>query len=113
MGLLPSAIGYLRTDVSGLRQSRDESRILGTAKRTGYDLRKTVAFSGKTDRPMHRLRVVCERMGVGAVIVPNLDHFENRVVPAELLEVAAVVIVDPLSTLNKVVIGDAVIGKGD
>ncbi|WP_459955186.1 hypothetical protein [Nocardia sp. IFM 10818] len=95
MGLLPSAVGYLRSDISRIAQPHDELRIRQAAKRTGYDLRKIIVFSANTDNPVHRLRVVIDRLGVDAVIVPSAVHFDERKVPAELLEVAAVVSVSP------------------
>lgn len=91
MALLPSALGFLRSDVSGLRQSQDEDRIRRVAKRTGYELQKTIAFSDRTDEPIRRLRVVVDRLHIDAVIVPGTEHFDNRQVPAALLEVAAVI----------------------
>ncbi|MFE3196283.1 hypothetical protein ACFXHA_45310 [Nocardia sp. NPDC059240] len=84
-------MGYLRSDVSGLNQVRDEERIQSAAKRTGYDLRKTVVFGERTNDRLHRLRVVVDRLGVAAVIVPSTSHFDDRAVPSELLEVAAVI----------------------
>ncbi|GAB4588211.1 hypothetical protein [Nocardia sp. IFM 10818] len=95
MGLLPSAVGFLRSDVSGLNQPRDELRILAAARRTGYDLRKTIVFSEHTEDRMRRLRVAIARLGVNAVIVPSTEHFDDRTIPEELLEVAAVITVSP------------------
>ncbi|MFD7847555.1 hypothetical protein ACFV4K_32070 [Nocardia sp. NPDC059764] len=95
---MPSAVGFLRSDVSGMNQPRDELRILAAARRTGYDLRKTIVFSSRTDEPMRRLRVAIDRLGVDAVIVPSTEHFDNRVIPGELLEVAAVITVSPGNT---------------
>ncbi|WP_458686930.1 hypothetical protein [Nocardia tengchongensis] len=98
MSLLPSAVGFLRSDVSGLNQVRDELRIRAAARRTGYDLRKTVVFNERTEDRPHRLRVAVDRLGVDAVIVPSVAHFDNHAIPAELLEMAAVVTVSPGST---------------
>ncbi|MEC3953624.1 hypothetical protein VMT65_11325 [Nocardia sp. CDC153] len=63
MGLLPSAIGYLRQDVS--------------------------------ENPA---QVAIDRLGVDAVIVPSTEHFDDHVIPAELLAVATVITVSPGST---------------
>ncbi|AYF79362.1 hypothetical protein D7D52_24885 [Nocardia yunnanensis] len=98
MGLLPSAVGFLRSDISGLNQPHDELQIRLAASRAGYDLRKTVAFSERTDDQIHRLRVVVDRLGVDAVIVPSAAHFNGHAIPAELLEVATVITVSPGST---------------
>ncbi|WP_327146394.1 hypothetical protein [Nocardia sp. NBC_01327] len=95
---MPSAIGYLRSDVSGARQVWDENQIRSLAKKFGYDLRKMIVFSATTDRPAHRLRVVVSRLGVDAVFVPSLEHFEGSEIPAEVAAVAAVVTVSPQIT---------------
>ncbi|APB01055.1 hypothetical protein NS506_07028 [Nocardia seriolae] len=98
MGLLPSAVGFLRSDVSGLNQPRDELQIMRAAKRTGYDLRKTLVFSDRTEDRAHRLRVAIDRLGVDAVIVPSTAHFDGHDIPADLLAVATVITVSPGST---------------
>ncbi|MBF6060470.1 hypothetical protein IU500_06715 [Nocardia terpenica] len=98
MGLLPSAVGFLRSDVSGLNQPRDELRILAAAKRTGYDLRKTIVFSEHTEDRVHRLRVAIARLDVDTVIVPSTEHFDDHTIPEELLEVATVITVSPGNT---------------
>ncbi|MFE3057614.1 hypothetical protein [Nocardia sp. NPDC059239] len=95
MGLLPSALGFLRSDVSATKQQQDERAIERAARLSGYDLRKIVVFSERTLDPVHRLRVAVDRMNADAVIVPSVEHFDARRVPAELLEVAAVLIVSP------------------
>ncbi|QLY29931.1 hypothetical protein [Nocardia huaxiensis] len=95
MGLLPSAVGFLRSDVSGLRQSQDEMGIRRAAKRTGYELRKTIVFGERTEDRVRRLRVAIDRLGVEAVIVPSAEHFDGGAIPAELLEVAAVITASP------------------
>ncbi|WP_162958593.1 hypothetical protein [Nocardia yunnanensis] len=101
MGLLPSAVGFLRSDVSGLNQPRDELRILAAAKRTGYDLRKTIVFNEHTQDRVHRLKVAISRLGVNAVIVPSTEHFDDHTIPGELLEVAAVITVSPGNTWGR------------
>ncbi|WP_405484846.1 hypothetical protein [Nocardia sp. NBC_00511] len=94
---IPSAIGYLRTDISRLRQPWDEARIRSLASRLGYDLRKTATFSPRTDRPIHRLRVLISRLDVDAIIIPSLSHFDG-VVPSELVQLVDVLTVDPFET---------------
>ncbi|MTE15380.1 hypothetical protein GLP40_21720 [Nocardia sp. CT2-14] len=94
----PSAIGWLRSDISGERLQRDETRIRGLAHRLGYDLRRTVVFGPRTDRPVQRLRVLVSRLDLEAVIVPSVDHFEGGCVPADLVAVADIITVYPENT---------------
>ncbi|GAB4589801.1 hypothetical protein [Nocardia sp. IFM 10818] len=91
----PSATGYLRSDVSGARQQWDENEIRGSAAKLGFDLRKTIVFGPHTDRPIHRLRVSVDRLGVDAVFVPSAAHFAGGEIPPELVAVAAVVTLSP------------------
>ncbi|MGW4249379.1 hypothetical protein [Nocardia sp. NPDC004722] len=94
----PGAIGYLRRDVSGARRQWDEVRIRKVAERLGYDLRKIAVFGVETDRPVYRLRVMVGNLGVDAVIVPGLEHFENGLLPGDLIERADVITVSPEHT---------------
>ncbi|MEU7628676.1 hypothetical protein AB0C34_01640 [Nocardia sp. NPDC049220] len=96
----PGAIGYVRCDISGVRQQWDEHQIRSVAKRLGYDLRKTIVFNERTADPIYRLRVVVTRLDVDAVIVPSGHHFDPSwaVVPAELVAVADVITVTPEQT---------------
>ncbi|WP_406266037.1 hypothetical protein OH799_19470 [Nocardia sp. NBC_00881] len=96
----PGAIGYVRCDISGVRQKWDEMQIRSTAKRLGYDLRKTIVFNERTADPIYRLRVVVTRLGVDAVIAPSGHHFDPAwaAVPAELVAVADVITVSPEQT---------------
>ncbi|WP_405135215.1 hypothetical protein [Nocardia sp. NBC_01388] len=100
---LPSAVGYLRSDVSGVHQKWDEIQIRSTAARLGYDLRKTVVFSATTERPLHRLRVVVDRLGVDAIVTPSVAHFNACEVPADLISVADVVTVSPEQIFARVI----------
>ncbi|WP_051022214.1 hypothetical protein [Nocardia pneumoniae] len=93
----PTAIGYLRRDVSGVSQTWDEIQIRSLAKRLGYELAKTVVFGPKTDCPLSRLLNVVRRIDVDAVIVPNSRHF-GADVPAELVKVVDVITVQPENT---------------
>ncbi len=97
----PGAIGYLRSDVSGARQSWDEGQIRSLATRLGYDLRKTVVFSANTDRPENRLRLIVDRLDVAAVVVPSIEHFEGRRIPDGLSAVADVVTISPECTYTR------------
>ncbi|MFE3989454.1 hypothetical protein ACFXPR_33675 [Nocardia tengchongensis] len=91
---IPTAIGYLRSDVSRARQPWDEAQNRSLAKRLGYTLTRTVVFSESTDNPIQRLINVVRRTAAEAVFVPNLDHFGGTV-PAELVEVVDVITVEP------------------
>ncbi|WP_327140111.1 hypothetical protein [Nocardia sp. NBC_01327] len=93
----PSAIGYLRHDISKARQVWDEAQIRSVAARLGYDLRKTVVFGPHTDRPDLRLRTVVSRLGVDAVVTPSLAHLGGEV-PDFLAKVCDVITVDPETT---------------
>ncbi|RDI51054.1 hypothetical protein [Nocardia mexicana] len=94
----PAAIGYLRRDVSKSRQEWDETQLRSLAKRLGYNLRKTIAFGEHTDKPDCRLRTIVARLGVEAVIVPDVRHFEGGAVPAQLVAVVDVITVSPECT---------------
>ncbi|MFE9325285.1 hypothetical protein ACIHDR_27095 [Nocardia sp. NPDC052278] len=93
----PTAIGYLRREVSGISQVWDETQIRSRAKRLGYDLAKTVVFGDATDHPMSRLLTVVRQMDVEAVIVPSAEHLGGTV-PDELVKVCDVITVTPENT---------------
>ncbi|GAB0107692.1 hypothetical protein JMUB6875_66890 [Nocardia sp. JMUB6875] len=99
----PTAIAYLRSDISGARQSWDETNNRSTAKRLGYDLAKTVVFTQHTDDPIQRLINVARRLGADAVVVPSLAHFGGQI-PAQLVAVADVITVEPHQTYARWVI---------
>lgn len=88
------AIGYVRQDISGCHQQWDETQVRSLAKRLGYNLRKTVVFSDRTDDPVARLRNVATTLGVDAVITPSADHLGGDV-PAELWRAVDVITVSP------------------
>ncbi|MBB5912551.1 hypothetical protein BJY24_001418 [Nocardia transvalensis] len=94
----PRAIGYLRRDVSRIRQRWDEEQIRSLAALFGYDLAKTVTFGPHTDRPVARLCVVVVESAAVAVFTPSVVHFDGGVVPGELIRVADVVTVDDHDT---------------
>ncbi|MFD8101948.1 hypothetical protein ACFV24_20615 [Nocardia fluminea] len=91
------AIGYVRKDVSGCRQQWDETELRTLAKKLGFNLRKTVAFSARTDDPVNRLCITVGRLGVDAVIVPSAEHFGGTV-PADLVAMVDVITVSPRAT---------------
>ncbi|MET9490976.1 hypothetical protein [Nocardia sp. NPDC006630] len=95
----PTALGYLRTDVSGASRFWDESQIRDLAARLGYDFSGMVRYdplSGR--RPLARLKAQATRLDAQAVIVPGSDHFEGGQVPQSLLRQLDLIIVSPEET---------------
>ncbi|MBF6235698.1 hypothetical protein IU474_01200 [Nocardia otitidiscaviarum] len=91
-----TAIGYLRTDVSGAAQFRDESRIRELAARLGYDFADMIVYDPKFGRPpLARLKAQATRLDAAAVIVPGPEHFEGGHIPASLVEYVDVITVTP------------------
>ncbi|WP_405494246.1 hypothetical protein [Nocardia sp. NBC_00511] len=81
----PTAIGYLRTDVSGLNQLRDQSQIRSAAECLGYDFADMVIYDPKFGRPpLARLKAQATRLDAEAVIVPAAEHFEGGLIPDTL-----------------------------
>lgn len=100
---IPTAIGYLRSDVSGARQPWDEVQNRSVAKRLGYAMVKTVVFSEHIEDPIQRLINVVGRTHAEAVVVPSLEHFGGSV-PDELVRVVDVITVDPHDTYARWII---------
>ncbi|MFI1916043.1 hypothetical protein [Nocardia sp. NPDC020380] len=95
----PTALGYLRTDVSAIGQLWDESRIRQTAALLGFDLAGIVVYDPMTGRPpLARLRAQATRLDAVAVIVPELAHFEGGQVPESILRRFDVITVTPAQT---------------
>ncbi|MFF2550319.1 hypothetical protein ACFVUS_04930 [Nocardia sp. NPDC058058] len=94
---IPTAVGFLRSDISGSRRQWDEARIRKLACRLGYDLRKIAVFGPHTDRPIHRLRVLVSRLDVDAIITLHLEHLGGTA-PDEIVQVADVITVEPQET---------------
>ncbi|WP_406277473.1 hypothetical protein OH799_08300 [Nocardia sp. NBC_00881] len=99
----PSALGYLRKDVSGVSQDWDEAQMRSLAKRLGYELTKTLTFGATTDEPVGRLIDVARHCDVDAVISPSLHHFDDAV-PDELVEVCDLITVTPEQTFSRSVL---------
>ncbi|MCU1641607.1 MAG: hypothetical protein JWN03_1882 [Nocardia sp.] len=98
MRATPTAVGYLRRDVSGIRQDWDETKIRSRAKRLGYDLAKIIVFGPGTDARMQRLIDAVRDADVDAVIVPSAAHFDGAEIPVPLVKVVDVITVDPEET---------------
>ncbi|WP_460723648.1 hypothetical protein [Nocardia heshunensis] len=102
MRYTPTALGYLRTDVSGVSQQWDESEIRRLAARYGYDLAEIVVYDPCSGRPpFARLKTQATRLDAEAVFVPSLEHFENGDVPSLLVRRLDVVTVHPESTYSR------------
>jgi hypothetical protein len=96
----PPAIGYLRSDVSGISQQWHETQIRSLAKRFGYDLSRIVVFNERTDDPVQRLLNVVTNTEAEAVFAPSEDHFGGPV-PLSLVNVCDVVTVDDEHTRSR------------
>ncbi|WP_280358548.1 hypothetical protein [Nocardia otitidiscaviarum] len=94
-----TAIGYLRTDISGVSQFWDESQIRKLAARLGYDFADMIVYDPKFGRPpLARLKAQVSRLDAEAVIVPGPEHFEGGQVPGSLVKQVDVITVTPEET---------------
>ncbi|GAB2505148.1 hypothetical protein [Nocardia heshunensis] len=97
----PTALGYLRADVSGIGQLWDESRIRQTAALLGFDLAGIVVYDPLSGRPpLARLKAQATRLDAEAVIVPELAHFEGGQLPGSILQRLEVITVSPAHTFD-------------
>ncbi len=95
----PTAIGYLRTDVSGVARFHDESQIRTLATRLGYDFADMIVYDPKFGRPsLARLKAQATRLAAEAVFVPGPEHFESGRIPPSLVEKLDVITVTPETT---------------
>ncbi|MFD4442546.1 hypothetical protein ACFWPK_22525 [Nocardia sp. NPDC058519] len=90
----PTAIGYIRADVSGSRKVWDQIQIRTLAERLGYRPIKTIEFSEHTADPIAQLLSTIARDEVEAVVVPSVEHLGGEI-PESLISAADVVIVSP------------------
>lgn len=97
----PTAIGYLRRDVSGVSQVWDETQNRSVAARLGYNLAKTITFGSDVLQPIDALLKAVKRAGAEAVIVPSTAHFEGNAVPDELIRQVDVITVSPEHTFAR------------
>ncbi|WP_233434483.1 hypothetical protein [Nocardia yamanashiensis] len=98
----PTALGYLRTDVSGIGQLWDETCIRNLAVQLGYDFSGMLIHDPRTGRPpLARLRSQATRLGAEAVIVPSTAHFPDGQVPPELIRQLDVITVSPKATFAR------------
>ncbi|MFE5458563.1 hypothetical protein [Nocardia sp. NPDC056564] len=75
----PTALGYVRSDISGPQQAWDETQIRSLAKRLGYDLVTMIAFDADTDYRIDQLETAVKINDAEAVITPSLDHLDDSV----------------------------------
>ncbi|MGW4244577.1 hypothetical protein [Nocardia sp. NPDC004722] len=102
MRYTPTALGYLRTDVSGVSQQWDESEIRRLAAQYGYDLAEIVVYDPTGGRPpLARLKAQATRLVAEAVFTPSLEHFETGEPPATLVRRLDVVTMHPESTYSR------------
>ncbi|MEC3957894.1 hypothetical protein VMT65_33000 [Nocardia sp. CDC153] len=95
----PTALGYVRTDVSGIGQLWDESQIRKLATRLGYDFSGMIVYDPATERPpLARLKARATRLDAEAVIVPSPAHFERGEIPGTLVQQLDVITVSPEQT---------------
>ncbi|MFI1918603.1 hypothetical protein [Nocardia sp. NPDC020380] len=98
----PTALGYLRTDVSGTSQLWDESRMRALAARLGYDFSGIIVHDPSSGRPpLARLKSHATRLDAEAVIVPGPQHFEDGQIPNSLLQQLDVLTVSPENTYSR------------
>lgn len=92
-----TAVGYLRSDVSGGTQELDRAANKVLAERYGYEVVRTVVHSEYTDDPVRRLINTVTKLGVEAVFVPSLAHFGGQL-PERLVRIADLNTVAPECT---------------
>ncbi|WP_446224996.1 hypothetical protein ACTWPB_07720 [Nocardia sp. IBHARD005] len=93
----PPAIGYLRSDISGVSKAWDQIQIRTTAERLGYEPIKTIEFSEFTADPVGQLLGAIARDKVDAVVVPSIAHLGGEI-PEALMSAADVITVSPEAT---------------
>lgn len=93
----PTAIGFLRHDMSGAHQRWDLAQIQHLAKRLGYDLVKTLILDPGDGEVLEEVRAAVAQLEADAVITPSLEHFDGEV-PDGLVQVADVITVNPENT---------------
>ncbi|WP_405487874.1 hypothetical protein [Nocardia sp. NBC_00511] len=92
----PIAVGYLRRDISGVRQQWDEYRLRGLAARFGYNLTKIIVFGRNGLQP--KLLEAIATAEAEAVFVPSATHFDDGEVPTRLVQIIDVITVDTEET---------------
>ncbi|MFD0364925.1 hypothetical protein ACFQZZ_26100 [Nocardia sp. GCM10030253] len=88
----PKAIGFLRRDISGIRQERHEMEIRSRARELGYDMARMVMLGPSADA-IDRLIAMLNRLNAAAVIAPSVEHVVDA--RDKLCAVCDLVIVTP------------------
>ncbi|NNH70264.1 hypothetical protein HLB23_10380 [Nocardia uniformis] len=102
MKFRPTAIGYVRSDISGVRQAWDETEVRSAAALRGFDFAKMIVIDGRTGRPLLAgLKATIARIEVEAVFVPSTKHFEGGTVPCDLRQTVDVITVSPENTYTR------------
>lgn len=79
------------------RRTGDEIRLRSLAKRSGYDLSKTIMFTARTADPLTGLITIVRRINVEAVFVPHRWHLGVEM-PLTLVSIYDVITVDDENT---------------
>jgi hypothetical protein len=93
----PTAIGYIRQDVSGISQAWDTAQIRKLATRFGYELADIVLVDCATPHLAETLCDIIREVDAEAVITPNLAHMDHQR-PDEVLRACDVITVNPTNT---------------
>ncbi|WP_036528483.1 hypothetical protein [Nocardia sp. CNY236] len=96
----PTALGYLRRDISGETQRWHEAQIRICAKQLGYELTKTIVFHARTRSPITGLITAVQAAGAEAVIAPTPWHFGAQI-PGDLVQVTDVITASPRHTYSR------------
>lgn len=96
MSANPTALGYVRRDISGPQQAWDETQMRSLAKRLGYDLITTIYFDADTQYRLDQLETAVKINDAEAVITPTLDHLDGSADP--LVKSCDVITVRPENT---------------
>lgn len=103
----PTAVGYLRTDVSGVQQRWDEEQMRALARKHGYDFSGITVYDPATGQPpLSLLRRRRTQLDAEAVYVPSADHFEDGIIPEDLVQACDVITVHPEYTYARWSTGD-------
>lgn len=99
----PTAIGFLRADISSYRESSHGHDIRRLAKRMGYELLFVVRFEQDSDAvpdPLEPVLGLVRAIHADAVIVPDLAHVEDQ--PRPICDVCDLITVYPEQTWTAV-----------
>ncbi|MFJ4653921.1 hypothetical protein ACIP5Y_21870 [Nocardia sp. NPDC088792] len=107
MTMQRTAVGYMRTDVSGASEKWDGANLHSAAINLDLDLRKIIAFDQHVERPIRRLRVQLSRLRACTLIVPSLDHLGGTI-PSAIREQVDVITLSPEATYERLSVSPVV-----